>query len=156
MNTKKISELFLEGKVSKADPDIDKMFYMSHGEEEFDITKTDYIDGKYMVIYEQLPKELKILYSHIGDSKEYTHKCGWIFKSLSNITTETYEHFIDIAYSYAGLGHVNVLAYHPESKKYFTRMDGGSNGYDREENYKAYKSYKPTHEELVTFQESMI
>ena len=110
------------------------------------------------IIFNKLPKELRILYSKIGSNHEYHHKSGLTFLTLSEIKRREKSHnnFLDIAISYAGLGHVNVLGYHYESKKYFIRMDGGSNGYEREENYNYYKNYQPKEEELKTLDKILI
>ena len=40
-----------------------------------------------------------------------------------------------IAYQYYGMGHVKVLAYCEKIDTTFTYMDGGSNGYDRHDNF---------------------
>lgn len=43
---------------------------------------------------------------------------------------------LDIGITYHGMGHVNVLTYSRSEQTFFFRMDGGSNGYDREDNWK--------------------
>ena len=43
---------------------------------------------------------------------------------------------VDIAFRYAGMGHVRVLAYDPVSGHVFEQVDGGANGYDRVANRK--------------------
>ena len=42
----------------------------------------------------------------------------------------------DLATAYYGMGHVIVLTWDIINKKYFLRMDGGANGYDRDHNWK--------------------
>lgn len=152
MNTrssiKEIEKMFAEGKVSDEVEEIDNMFYTSQGIHTLDTTKTSKIAEKYLEVYNNLPRELQILYSHIGDHKEYSHPTGLIFKPLHKVDRSTYTNFFDVAYAYAGLGHVHVIGYNPSTKKYFQRMDGGSNGYDRQENYLHYKTYEPKEEEL--------
>ena len=49
---------------------------------------------------------------------------------------------LDIAFRYSGLGYIKVLFYDPINQCYFIRWDGGSNGYDREDNYNKLKQYK--------------
>jgi hypothetical protein len=69
----------------------------------------------------------------------------WTF--LSAIEIDTYMKgygnsekikMIDIAIYYCGMGHILVLAYIPNTDKFFFRFDGGSNVYDREEYYNKY------------------
>jgi hypothetical protein len=152
MNTrnfiKDTEKMFAEGKVSDELEEIDNMFYLTQAKHKFNPAETSKINDTYMEIYNNLPKELQILYSHIGDHREYSHPCGLIFKPLHKINLSTYSHFYDVAYAYAGLGHVHVIGYHPATRKYFQRMDGGSNGYDRADNYRHYKEYEPNEEEL--------
>jgi hypothetical protein len=149
-------KLFADGKVSDEVKEIDNMFYMSQSKYSFDPTMTSKIAEKYLDIYNNLPRELQILYSHIGDNKEYSHPSGLIFKPLYKININTYSNFFDVAYAYAGLGHVHVIGYNPSTRKYFQRMDGGSNGYDRQENYLHYKNYEPKAEELKTLKDILL
>lgn len=53
---------------------------------------------------------------------------------------------IDIGLMYMGMGYACVLSYVPKNGTFVVRLDGGSNGYDREDFYKTYKSdeYDPT------------
>lgn len=46
--------------------------------------------------------------------------------------------FIDVGMVYHGMGHYAVLSYDPHLNKFFFRMDGGSNGYERCNNEKYY------------------
>ena len=46
----------------------------------------------------------------------------------------------DVFIIYAGMGWVKAFYYVPLTNMFGFRMDGGSNGYDREENYKEYSS----------------
>jgi len=43
---------------------------------------------------------------------------------------------IDLAFTYLGMGHIKVAFYHPKHNKILYRNDGGSNGWDRKDNYK--------------------
>jgi len=43
--------------------------------------------------------------------------------------------FLDIAMAYAGMGWFYVVAWDRITRKFFLRMDGGSNGWDRESNF---------------------
>lgn len=46
--------------------------------------------------------------------------------------------FIDVGSIYHGLGHYVVLSYDPHLDKFFFRMDGGSNEYERCDNERYY------------------
>jgi hypothetical protein len=52
----------------------------------------------------------------------------------------------DIFITYAGMGWVYVFYYIPKTGMFAQRMDGGSNGYDRQDNYNRFKSdeFDPT------------
>lgn len=43
---------------------------------------------------------------------------------------------VDIGLVYAGMGHVRVVSYDPETKGVLTSIDGGANGFDRMDNHK--------------------
>jgi hypothetical protein len=88
-----------------------------------------------------LHPELLKLYEKIGYNKEYLFK-SYTFLTLNELIKRkgTYENLYDIALTYLGLGHILVISYHPKSERFFFRMDGGSNGYDREANYNKYKN----------------
>ena len=47
----------------------------------------------------------------------------------------------DIAYIYAGMGHIKLVACDLNNHLLFERPDGGSNGYDREDNYQRSLAY---------------
>lgn len=89
-----------------------------------------------------LHNEILKLYQKIGYNKEYQFKY-YTFMTLNEIIERknNYENFIDIALKYLGLGHILLISYHIKSNKFFFRMDGGSNGYDRENNYNKYKKF---------------
>ena len=52
------------------------------------------------------------------------------------------EKVFDIAFQYAGMGHIVVLSCDLDNHLLFKRRDGGSNDYDREVNYKNLLNYK--------------
>ena len=47
------------------------------------------------------------------------------------------------------MGHCVVVSYVPELAKIFYRKDGGSNGWDRELNFKFSSDYEPDEENCV-------
>lgn len=78
-------------------------------------------------------------YTQTNNQEIYLHE--WTFMSIKEIT-ERYNSIkkerndiIDIAFKYHGLGWIIVLSCDLNNSLLFERMDGGSNGFDREENY---------------------
>ena len=55
---------------------------------------------------------------------------------------EFYPHFIDFFYRYIGMGNMEFISMCIYSKKFFLRRAGGSNSFEREENYTKYQNYK--------------
>ena len=53
-----------------------------------------------------------------------------------------YSHFIDFFYRYIGMGNMEFISMCIYSKKFFLRRAGGSNSFEREENYTKYQNYK--------------
>ena len=80
------------------------------------------------------------------DDKTYYQR--WTIMSLEK-TLEIYrdyqsagqERVFDIAYTYMGLGHVNVLACDLETHNLFIHPAGGSNGYERDNFHKLMVEY---------------
>ena len=70
------------------------------------------------------------------------------FLSLSTLNQdkEEYDHFIDIATSYIGMGHIYVIAMVKATGKFFFRHDGGSNGYESLFTYQKFQHFEPTEE----------
>ncbi len=101
-------------------------------------------------IFSSLPLELRILYSRVGSNHIYTYYNSYSFLTLDQIkqSKQRYKHFIDIAIAYRGMGWYDVISFCPEKNIYFLRHDGGSSGYDRENNYKTYKDYVPQDSEF--------
>lgn len=90
----------------------------------------------------QLPQELTQIYSKYNKDVEFS-VFSWTFLSETEIL-KRYEQFVkegqnrcvDVAFRYAGMGHVCVLVYDPVSQHVFEQNDGGANGYDRIDNRK--------------------
>ena len=61
----------------------------------------------------------------------------------------------DVGFQYYGLGHIRVLACDLENHLLFYRPDGGSNGWDREANYKKLINYDKNEYEYMYFSEWM-
>lgn len=106
---------------------------------------------------------LKHLYLLLCTSnREFTYR-GFTFFSLDKIISRLDEYeandqhcICDIALRYEGMGWVEVLALDTESGKYFVRLDGGSNGYDRQFNWDYYKTYRPSSRPETLIDESLI
>lgn len=87
-----------------------------------------------------IPLELVQIYEKYPDSVEFGFDY-WTFLSECQML-ERYNALkdkqkcptVDIAIRYAGMGHIKVLAYDIHEKKVLVDHDGGSNGYDREDN----------------------
>jgi hypothetical protein len=154
---KTIESMFSNGKVLSVDHSLtENPFFFSSGiEEKVYLETQNPILEKDKDIFNTLPKELRVLYSRIGSNTEYSHQCGLTFLKLDEIKRRSKSHtnFIDVAIAYAGMGWVHVLGYHTESNKYFLRLDGGSNGYDREDNYRKFKDYIPNESDLKSLGE---
>ena len=89
-----------------------------------------------------IPEELRTAYERYPDDTEFTGPDGWTFLSEREIQTRMSDmqkkgqtRFVDVAFCYAGMGHVHVLSYVIDSKRVFTHIDGGANGWDREDNH---------------------
>ena len=106
---------------------------------------------------------LKYLYLMLGNGqREFTYR-GLIFHSFERVkerqaayAKEGQDNICDLAIAYHGMGWVYALALDTESQKYFVRMDGGSNGYDRDFNWEYYKGYRPSSKPDTLFDESKV
>lgn len=106
---------------------------------------------------------LKYLYLMVGNGqREFVYR-GLIFHSFERVKTrqEAYQKvgqdkIFDLAIAYEGMGWVYVLGFDTESQKYFVRLDGGSNSYDRDYNWQYFKSYVPSTKPNTLFPEERI
>ena len=71
---------------------------------------------------------------------------NWTFFSISKIlelvkhyTSHNINNIVDLGFMYHGMGHVKVVYYNKITKKIHFRMDGGSNDYDRMDNFNELK-----------------
>lgn len=92
---------------------------------------------------EGLNRNMKIFYKLISCPGKEFYIGEWTFLSLDEAmekfnqkVKDGQNNVFDIAYTYLGMGHVEVVACDLESHLLFKRRDGGSNGYDRVDNYK--------------------
>jgi hypothetical protein len=103
---------------------------------------------------DNLNRNIKLFYEIIGDPKIEVYIGEWIMMSLNEVLekykqlcSEGQKLVFDIGYRYMGMGHIEVLSCNLHNHLLFYRMDGGSNGWDRELNYKKvinfnYQDYK--------------
>ena len=89
-----------------------------------------------------LNRNIKNIYQILGDTKKEIYIHNWTILSLDK-ALENYNLYcshnqskiFDIAYTYMGMGHVKVLSCDLDTHLLFFRPDGGSNGYDRDDNF---------------------
>jgi hypothetical protein len=91
------------------------------------------------------PKELVCSYLGLKTENDELVYNDYTFLSLVNINKELNRQnkygqnkFVDIGIKYAGMGYCFVLAWHKVERKFFIRLDGGSDGYDVEYNHQKY------------------
>ena len=89
-----------------------------------------------------LPEELLTVYQRYPEDTEFSAPNGWMFLSEREIATrrdamrkEGQMRLVDIGFVYAGMGHVTVVSYDPETRGVLTSIDGGANGWDRRDNH---------------------
>lgn len=102
--------------------------------------KTEYVE---FMNKSEFPLKLKLLYLILGNENEELHYNSFIFMDIKSIKEryDNYNNLFDIGFIYRGMGHIMVLSMIKckADKQLFFRFDGGSNGYEREINYKYYK-----------------
>lgn len=109
------------------------------------IIKDDHIENKLHQI--ELSDEIKNFYREIGTTSQEIYINEWTLLSIENIIkmSENYKkdniNTIDFAYKYMGLGHVKVAFFDNKFNCILYRHDGGSNGYDRNDNFEKLKIY---------------
>ena len=111
--------------------------------EEHALTVGDYFQNNMAKMgLSSVPELLKSIYVVIGDpDKEFSIKnYGFLsfnsFKNRINIYRKAGQNKIaDLAVSYLGMGYVYVLTMNLENGRVFFRRDGGSNGWDRDDNW---------------------
>ena len=140
-----VEELLKTAKLSseKYDSTIEP-FYMKQDNDDYIMNYKDLPE-----IPESLNRHIKIFYTLIGNPDVEVYIGDYTFMSLTKCL-ENYNDYckndqtsvFDIAYRYAGMGHVVVISCDLNNHLLFERMDGGSSGYDRADNYKALLNYK--------------
>ena len=138
-------------------------------EERYDSTMEPFFmkrgDDDYIMNYKDLPelpealnRHIKIFYTLVGNPDKEVYIGDYTFMSLTKCL-ENYKHYcddnqtsvFDIAFRYEGMGHITVVSCDLNNHLLFERRDGGSNGYDREDNYKALLDYKTDSKKYMYF-----
>ena len=91
---------------------------------------------------EGLNRNVKLMYDILGTSKKEIYINDWTIMSLDQ-AMEVYNEYckndrkdvFDIGYVYLGMGHIGIVACDLNTHLLYYHRGGGSNGYDREENF---------------------
>ena len=118
-------------------------------------------------IPESLNRNIRYLYTIIGNSRvevnlrkkrENQFAQDWTIMSLNeslrrykDLVKQGQTRVFDIAFTYAGLGHIRLLCCDLTTHNLFYRMDGGSNGWEREDNKKQLLTLVPSVADQFTF-----
>ena len=88
-----------------------------------------------------MPDEVSIAYTFMEANVELQCQ-SWTFMSMNEIVRRTNDtrasnqmRVVPLAFTYAGMGHVNILAYNPIEDHTFTYIDGGASVYNRQKNH---------------------
>ena len=140
-----VQELLKDSKLSdeKYDSTIEP-FFMKRGNNDYIMNYKDLPE-----LPEALNRHIKIFYTLLGNPDVEVYIGDYTFMSL-NKCLENYNEYclnqqtsvFDIAYRYEGMGHITVISCDLNNHLLFERRDGGSNGYDREDNYNELLKYK--------------
>ena len=92
-------------------------------------------------IHRKLNRNIHEIYKYTKSDDQEIYLYDWTFMSIKEVK-ERYKSLcakrsdiIDVAYKYHGLGWIVVLSCDLNNSLLFERMDGGSNGWDRENNF---------------------
>lgn len=137
---KKIVEILKEAKISDDNyQSSQKPFFVNKPTKNFTINYNSIDISK---IPEGLNRNIKSIYQILGDPKKEIYIHNWTILSLDEAINKynlycshNQSKIFDIAYIYMGMGHIKVLSCDLDTHLLFFRPDGGSNGYDREDNF---------------------
>jgi hypothetical protein len=108
--------------------------------------------------FPNMPFELKCLYKVIGNPSIEYYFNNWTLISLNqlemcfnNMKKANNTRIVDFGLKYSGMGHCVVCAYDTLDSKIFYRRDGGSNGWDRENNWNFISKYIPEEDKKHNF-----
>lgn len=140
-----VEELLRDAKISDENYDSTiEPFFMKRGNDDYVMNYKDLPE-----LPESLNRHIKIFYTLVGNPDIEVYIGDYTFMSLTKCLENHRDYckndqtsVFDIAYRYEGMGHVTVISCDLNNHLLFERRDGGSNGYDREDNYKALLNYK--------------
>lgn len=109
-------------------------------------------------IPETLNRNVILIYKILGDHTKEIYLGEWTIMSLDK-SLKNYKEYsdngqnnvFDIGYKYEGMGHITVISCDLKTHLLFYRPDGGSNGYDREDNYQNLIKHGSGHYEQFFF-----
>jgi len=136
---KKILNLLEKSKISEEGYESSEQpFFMNGKSENFKI------NYKYIPdVPDSLNRHFKTFYEVVGNPKREVYINEWTIMSLdeslkryNELCSKGQKNVFDIGYRYLGMGHIEMLSCNLYNHLLFMRRDGGSNGYDREYNYK--------------------
>jgi len=116
------------------------------------IYKSNKNNQKILELSEKINLPSKLLYMYIlldSNTREFTYYNFTFFsireieKRLIIYEEDNQNNICDLALCYHGMGWIIVLTLNRKDGKFFLRMDGGSNNYDREDNWNFIKKYDP-------------
>jgi len=103
------------------------------------------VDDKTEIIYPTNENDSNVIFfslKQVGEFNEkYTNE-----KTINGKQVLGQNDWVDIGLKYCGLGNVYVFSWSKSLQKVFIRIDGGSNGYDRQYNYEFFMNpneFKP-------------
>lgn len=150
LNLLEKSKVSVEGYESSQQP-----FFMKDVSSDFKINHKPIPD-----LPDSLNRHFKMFYQVVGDPDREIYINDWTIMSL-NEAMKQYKDYckngqtnvFNIGYKYAGMGHVEVLSCNLYNHLLFKRGDGGSNGWDREYNYKKIINFNHKEYEYFYFNE---
>lgn len=100
-------------------------------------------------LYRELPSSLAYVLRRMGEQQTITLPSGWELRprSVGRDLAQQYRTqagaaeciwltAVVIAFQYAGMGHYQVMGFDRTARVFFTLLDGGANGWDREANFR--------------------
>lgn len=140
-----VQELLKNSKLSDENYDSTiEPFFMKRGNNDYIMNYKDLPQ-----LPESLNRHIKIFYTLLGNPDVEVYIGDYTFMSLIKCLENYNEYCLnqqtsvfDIAYRYEGMGHITVMSCDLNNHLLFERRDGGSNGYDREDNYNELLKYK--------------
>ena len=131
-------------------------FGVSHNNKIKNTTKLSFPSKEYILLLraiDTIPIDISNLYKYLPPNLNIIYNNVWTLKSLQEINISNKDlSYIDLGIMYAGMGWYYVISIDKDTKKYFVRIDGGSNGYDVEDNEKFFKNkaFRPSTDKLYS------